>query len=380
MLLSSGSSFRPIELKRRFFSKLAVERAPTRQPLAPTDAHGDADPALTVAQLEHAALMSSAAAQLVLDGEGRLALCNHRAMHLFGLAARDVGRPIQDLEVSYRPVELRTHLSEALNARHTVWVRDVTMARVGSDPMFLDIQIIPLHDESGTPLGVTAIFNDVTEHRQLQNELLHTNRQLETAYEELQSTNEELETTNEELQSTVEELETTNEELQSTNEELETMNEELQSMNDEMQLSNEALREGQDEVDRLNRFMSAILGSMNAGVAVVDSEVRLLAWNGRAEDLWGVRSDEVVGSHLLNLDIGLPLEQLRPSIRRHLGDGQSDADEFLVDAVNRRGRLVQVKVTVSSIRDDASSGPAAMIVMDVIEALDGAEAVTGGAE
>ena len=67
------------------------------------------------------------------------------------------------------------------------------------------------------------------------------------------------------------------------------MNEELQSMNDELHYSNEALRERQEEVDRLNRFMTSVLGSMDAGVAVVDADMQVLAWNTRAEDLWGVR-------------------------------------------------------------------------------------------
>ena len=375
MLLSSGSLFRPVELKRRFFRKVPAQVVERRGlPVAVNG--GTATEDTHESRLRHAALMSSAAAQVVIDAEGRLALCNNRAMHLFGLNARDVGRPFQDLEVSYRPVELRTHIGEATTTRHPVWVRDVTLARPGGESASLDLQVVPLHDESGADLGVTVIFNDVTQHRQLQNELQYTNRQLETAYEELQSTNEELETTNEELQSTVEELETTNEELQSTNEELETMNEELQSMNDEMQLSNEALRERQDEVDRLNKFMSAVLGSMNTGVAVVDAEMRVLAWNSRAEDLWGVRSDEAVGAHLLNLDIGLPLGELRQSLRHHLTDRSPTPDEFLLDAVNRRGRSLQVKVTVTAIVEDgATPGRAAMVVMDVVDGRGSAAAV-----
>src|SRR5262249_8380776 len=152
----------------------------------------------------------------------------------------------------------------------------VSLLRSAGEKLSLDIQFIPLSNESGDSLGITVIFNDVTQYRQLQNDLQYANRQLETAYEELQSTNEE--------------LETTNEELQSTNEELETMNEELQSMNDELQFSNESLRDRQDELDRLNDFMSSVLGSMNSGVAVVDGEMNVLAWNARAEDLWGVRA------------------------------------------------------------------------------------------
>ena len=208
----------------------------------------------------------------------------------------------------------------------------------------------------------------MTHYRQLQQELEHANRSLETAYEELQSTNEELETTNEELQSTVEELETTNEELQSTNEELETMNEELQSMNDELHITNEALRERQDEVDHLNGFMAAVLDSMSAGVAVVDKDLRITAWNAKAHDLWGVRTEEAVGEHLLTLDIGLPLQQLRPILRRQLADGSTKGGESIrVNAVNRRGKAVEVHVTATQLAGAGAGSSGAILLMEVLE-------------
>jgi two-component system CheB/CheR fusion protein len=364
MLLSHSAYFRPIELKRRFFKKVPAEARDRRLPLLqPATPVGDGKH--EVSRLHAAALTSSAAAQIVLDPEGRLALTNNRAMHLFGLTPRDIGRPIQDLEVSYRPVELRTHIDQAQLERRAVWIRDVEQVRGPGETVSFDVQIVPLADETGADIGLTVIFNDVSQYRQLQKELTYANRQLEIAYEELQSTNEELETTNEELQSTVEELETTNEELQSTNEELETMNEELQSMNDELQVSNESLRDRQDEVERLNQFMGAVLGSMNSGVAVVDVDMQILAWNTRAEDLWGVRTDEAVGEHLMNLDIGLPVEQLRQPIRAQLGNSAAEPSVVLLDAVNRRGRAVQVRVTLTHIEDHGQTTPAAMVAMDV---------------
>jgi two-component system CheB/CheR fusion protein len=326
------------------------------------------DPDLVGAErLRRAALMSTPQAQIVLDDTGRLAMSTNRAAHLFGISQRDLGRPIQDLEVSYRPIELRAHIEEATTERRQVWVRDVTWLRGPTESLSLDIQVVPLNDESGTPLGTSIIFNDVTAHRQLQNELEFANRQLETAYEELQSTNEELETTNEELQSTVEELETTNEELQSTNEELETMNEELQSMNDELQMSNEAHREQQDHFFRLNRFMSSVLGSMRSGVAVVDSDLRVVTWNAMAEDLWGVRQDEVQGEFLFNLDIGLPLEALLPALRSTLSSSDGPHQLITLDAVNRRGRPTTVQVTLTRLSQDGDATPGALLMMDVLD-------------
>lgn len=138
-------------------------------------------------------------------------------------------------------------------------------------------------------------------------------------------------------------------------------------MNDELQFSNEALRERQDDLDGLNAFMTSVLGSMNLGVAVVDSDVRVLVWNARAADLWGVRSDEAVGANLLSLDIGLPLEPLRQEIRNQLTDEHPERVSVVLDAISRRGRPLQVRVTLSHILNQHEPSRAALLVMDVVD-------------
>jgi two-component system CheB/CheR fusion protein len=311
-------------------------------------------------------MLASPLAQLALDAEGRLAMVNREAERTLGVDGRDVGRPIQDLEVSYRPVELRTALAEARSGRAPVQLRGVERRRPGQEPDVFDVQVVPLFREDGGVLGSTVIFEDVTQYSRLRQELEYANRQLETAYEELQSTNEELETTNEELQSTVEELETTNEELQSTNEELETMNEELQSMNDELHTTNQELRTTTDEVGALNQFMTGVLGSFRVGVVVVDPELRVLAWNAAAEDLWGVREDEARGQHVLGLDIGLPVVALQPLLRRQVLGAEEPHETVELDAVNRRGRRIRVRVTVSAFQQSPGERGGAVLLMDPI--------------
>jgi two-component system CheB/CheR fusion protein len=127
------------------------------------------------------------------------------------------------------------------------------------------------------------------------------------------------------------------------------MNEELQSTNDELQSINDQLRVSTDQLDRANSFMEAVLTSLQAGVAVVDRDLRVRMWNRRAEDLWGPRAGEVIGQHFLNLDIGLPIERLRPMLRDALGAGGASA-EVSVDAVNRRGRPVVVRVACTPLQ------------------------------
>jgi two-component system CheB/CheR fusion protein len=364
MLLNHTAIFEPLDLKRRFFRK--ASREGTAELLSGTAAPPmPRRPALQddVMALRTEAFLTSPVAQLVIDSQEKLALINHRAGTLLALSERDVGRPFQDLEVSYRPAELRSQLANVRGTRTSVWLRDVEWHRSANERLVVDIQLVPLADARGRLLGTAIMFNDVSRFRQLQDELEATNRQLETAYEELQSTNEELETTNEELQSTVEELETTNEELQSTNEELETMNEELQSMNDELQATNEELRDRTTEISALNHFMESILGSLGAAVVVVNRDMIVQVWNQQAEDLWGLRESETVGEHFLNLDSGLPTEQLKPLIREVVFEGR-ESGEINLPAVNRRGRPVELRVSATPLQAGGEEPSGALLLME----------------
>jgi len=301
--------------------------------------------------------------QIVVTGDDTVAMLNEQAELLFGLSARDIGRLLRDLEVSYRPLELRNYIEQAKIDRRSALIQDVQWQRPGSDTAWYEVHINPLIDSDNGLVGVSIAFFDVTSTRTLLDKVVEANRQLESAYEELQSTNEELETTNEELQSTVEELETTNEELQSTNEELETMNEELQSTNDELHTINDELRARSIELDEARNFSDSLINSMRIGLVVLDREMRVVAWNRASEELWGLRSEETTGSLLFSLDFGLPMDEIRPLIGKAFVDVDSFG-ETTIDAVNRRGRSAKVRVTCTAFRasDDTING--ALLLMD----------------
>lgn len=228
-------------------------------------------------------------------------------------------------------------------------MREVEYQTPQGEIIYLDVQVAPLVNGSNTLLGINIVFVDVTGYKRVQQEVEHANQELEMAYEELQSTNEELETTNEELQSSNEELETTNEELQSTNEELETTNEELQSTNEELQTVNDELQRRTDELNRNNAFLESILTSLKGGVVVVGRNLNVQVWNYRSEDLWGLRPEEAIAQNFLNLDIGLPVEQLRQPIRECLLMTDPEAFEVTLPAINRRGRSIQCRVTCTPL-------------------------------
>jgi two-component system, chemotaxis family, CheB/CheR fusion protein len=363
-LMTYNSMFVPVDLKRRIFAKVPRSSHQRERLLGQARAGGEEAAAHLVShvRLREFAFESGAVAQLVVDFSGLLALANERARSMFKIEPGDIGRPFQDLTLSYRPADLRSCIDRAYQERRPAKLAEVEWSPKAGETGYLDVHVVPLLDPGGALLGASVTFVDATVSRRLQEELQASHKELEVAYEELQSTNEELETMNEELQSTIEELETTNEELQSTNEELETMNEELQATNEEVETVNEELRVRGEERDRLNVFLEAILGSLSSGVIVVDQDLLIQIWNARSEDLWGLRPVEVIGKNLLNLDIGLPLMEIGPAVRSCLS-GDSTAREVTVTATSRRGRAIRCRVTCTPITN-GSSPSGVILVMD----------------
>jgi two-component system, chemotaxis family, CheB/CheR fusion protein len=350
LLLTHSDLFTPLDLKFRIFSKVPHANVRDRFLAMPQIGNHEMTNVTHVRKerLQEIALDTSTVAEIVVDVNGNVAHISQKARLLFTLNPKDVGRPLRDLEISYRPVELRSLIEQAYSERRAVTLTNVERRFQSGEVQYLDVVVTPLYDEANNPLGVAMSFRDVSPYYKLHEELQRARDEVQTANEELQSTNEELETTNEELQSSNEELETTNEELQSTNEELETMNEELQSTNEELQTLNDELRQRTDEVNHVNAFLQSVVGSLASGAVVLNQNFNILMWNHKAEDLWGLRQDEVIGRSLLNLDIGLPVEKLGATIRSCLSE-ETDHKEMLLDATNRRGKAIKCHVACSPL-------------------------------
>lgn len=203
---------------------------------------------------------------------------------------------------------------------------------VGDRERVFDVRLAPL-ERGGDLLGASVVYEDVTGVTALQAAVSDSRRELEEAYEELQAT--------------VEELETTNEELQSANEELETMNDEL--------------RHRTLKLNETNAFLRAILTTMGVAVAVLDRREHVQVWNGQAQELWGVSTDEAAGRRFLTLELGLPLHQLKSPLRAILA-GSSSRQELVLDAVSREGKPFQCRVSCTGLTD-GSEGEISGVVM-----------------
>ena len=357
LLLSYSNLFQAVELKHRFFKKVTKSGTRERMMLmAQSPTVEDAENAGPHPRMRELCFDASLVPQIVVDLEGVMVLANQRARTLFGLTHLDTGRLLKDLELSYRPIELRSLIDKAHEEGHPIKIAKVQRNLPDGRVQILDIEVAALSTNEENRVGTSITFTDVTTYYKIQDELQRANQELETTNEELQSAHEELETTSEELQSTNEELETTNEELQSTNEELETMNEELQSTNEELETTNNELRSISGELNNTNSFLQSILASLGAAVIVIDLHFKIINWTNQARELWGLSEDEVLGNSLMSIDCGLPVEKLTEPIRAFLKtqDGSSKA-EFLVDAANRRGRPIVCKIKLTLLDHSTAS-------------------------
>ncbi|MEM7769083.1 MAG: CheR family methyltransferase [Cyanobacteria bacterium P01_A01_bin.37] len=344
MLITHTNLFIPFNLHHRLFCRMLKPSQNVRmltlpQPLDDSREYRDDE----YATLREAATDVVPVAQIVIDRNGLLVMANAVARVLFNLDVLDRGRLFQDLEISYRPIELRSPIEQAYQKNQSIAISNVPRHLQDGDTQYFDIQIDLIKNQNDTAIGVSITFIDMTLYNGLRIELQQANQELQAANEELQSSNEELETTNEELQSTNEELETTNEELETTNEELEITNQELQSTNQELQSINQELQQCTLDLHQANGFLSSMLPNFRAGVMVLNSQCKILRWNPEAENLWGLSGKRVQDKSFFELDLGLPVNELRDPVYQCL-KGSIDQYELVLNATLPQGRSIQCRI------------------------------------
>lgn len=287
-------------------------------------------------------LMSSTHALVVVGADRRVVLANLSARAMLGLSELDLGRRFTDLGIARTVPELVSRVADALEGRVRGAMRAVPWS-AGSATTHLDIEVVPVVGGSGRIEGTAVTLTDATRWVELRREVEGARRELRAAYAELQSTTEE-------LTATVEELKATNEELTATIGELD-------ATRSVVQLTSEQLRDRSSAVTQLNAFMQSIVDSLDGAVIVVDPDLVVQAWSRRAEELWGLRELETVGQPLLSLDSGLPGRALRPWLVAVVEGAERRIQQRHVEGVDRRGRTVDLRVTVTamlSAEDDAT--------------------------
>ncbi|MEM8674794.1 MAG: CheR family methyltransferase [Cyanobacteria bacterium P01_G01_bin.67] len=336
MLLTQASLFRAVNNKYRIFARVAKVSWRDRLMLMSQAGSLQASKMLTInLRLRDEVFETSPVAQIVIEEQGNIALINRLARSLFSLGIQHLGQPFAELDIHRRIPRLQSAIEQSCSERCCTTIDNVELETNDETLVFLDIQITPLIEGESKILGVNISLIDVTRYQNLRQELDSYREELEAAQEELQTSNEE--------------LETTNEELQSTNEELETMNEELQSSNEKLQTTNEELNIRTAELNRISVFMESILTSLKMGMTVLNTRLSIQLWNNRMIELWGLRVEEVRDRFFFDLDIGLPVEQLRGMIRS-CQTGENDYQEFTLKAIDRRGKTIDCRVICIPLR------------------------------
>jgi two-component system, NtrC family, sensor kinase len=120
------------------------------------------------------------------------------------------------------------------------------------------------------------------------------------------------------------------------------------------------------ELDRMREFSENILESLNDGLAVVDREDRVVRWNRRLEELYGVRHEDAVGRRLDEiLEPGF-FDLLR-SARRDSPDGTA---LYRVPALTRHvpARRLLVNVATTPLRDSDGAIAGTIVIVEDISA------------
>lgn len=307
MLSTHINTFATVNLSSRIFTKISTAVLRDRL-ITSTALHTLVNStASSNVRLREAAFDQSPVAQLAVDMNGRLVFANERARSLFSIASASLGHPLQDFELSYQPIELRSLVNQVNRERRSISVREVSWQTSESNMLHFDVQIVPLTDTTGHPIGTRIDFIDITKYKRLKEELEHSNQQLEVAYEELQS-----------------------------------VNKELQTVSDELQRRSEKL-------DDSNTFLASILMSLQGGVVVVNRDLQVQIWNGRSRDLWGLRTTEALGKNFLHLDIGLPVKQLYSAIHSCLSGNANEGIVVALQAINRWEKPICCRISCSPL-------------------------------
>ena len=88
------------------------------------------------------------------------------------------------------------------------------------------------------------------------------------------------------------------------------------------------------------------------------------SWNKGAEELWGLRADEVRNQAFFNLDFGLPTADVRDIVQQCLASGRRTGP-VQVGAVNRIGRTITCpRGLLAAERRQCGRGEGAVLLME----------------
>jgi hypothetical protein len=152
------------------------------------------------------------------------------------MKANDLGRPFQDRQLSYRPVELRGVIEKIFEEQVKISIHNVSWALASRGNRILEILIAPLRNNGNEVIAALAPFVGITAQARLQEKLEHANLDLETTMGELQSSS------------------------------------------DEVEVIGEESRRRREDLPRVNCLLEAIVTSLPGGIIGTDAKLHGLSW------------------------------------------------------------------------------------------------------
>lgn len=347
-MASDVYSLKPMNTKWRIYRKIQPSNSLQMGSLEYSDTYTESD-LIRVSERFKQIIQSVKAGLIMLDEDFNVVMCNQAIQEIWDLLPEQIlNKPFFNLEISYSPVDLRHRVEQAVATGESSVVENAEYWVTKDKRIYLEVEVIPLLS------GVIIFLENVTEQYELNKELQVTNKALEASNEKLLAANEELENSSKQLQYVNEELQSTNEELESTNEELKATNEEL----------NARIR----ELNALKNYHETVFNSINFAVIATDKDLLVRTLNEAAANLWkSVEVKEAIGTPLMELDMGLPLELLTDQLREVIRTSRPASEQL--EYMDQWGKKATVDVSANPIVEE-KSGEAEGLVLVFKEADD----------
>ena len=150
----------------------------------------------------------------VTDMQGRISDFNRAASEQFGYEKEEaIGKTPGELFIAEKDHPRFFEALEELLSGKPIEASDYLCKRKDGTEFPVNVSLSVLRDTEGRPSAIVAVTRDITERKQMEQEIRDKSEQLEAQNEELQASEEELRATNEELQTANEELRETQEQL-----------------------------------------------------------------------------------------------------------------------------------------------------------------------
>ena len=258
---------------------------------------------------------NAAAAYLAIDNDDVLLFASAAARRMLEVGESDVGRPFQDLSVSYRPIELRSQIEDVRRQMRPIRIEHQEYHRPPGDPIRLTIEVAPLIARDGgstrpscspspTPRAPSHCSRSWKPRRKVWRRRSR-NCSRPTRNWRPPTRNCSPPTRNWKPPT------------RSCNPPTRNWRPPTRSCAPPTRSWRRRTRScGAIPTSSLPTACTPrrILRGLDAGVIVVDTDLKVRSWNRWSENIWGLREEEAIDQSFGALDIGLPVQQVEPAL------------------------------------------------------------------